>query len=375
MRRNFIEETGNLLMKQMPPSRKVQRKKRKAVRFLKIFMTMTLLALLAFTCLGVYVYFKVSSVASESTVDLERGDKSEKRIEAVDPSKDNFSVLLLGDDSRPGEARARTDAMLVATFNKEDQSIILTSIPRDSRVEIVGRGHLDKINHAHAYGGIDMTIDTVEHLLDIPIDYYGIVRFQGLIDIVDALGGIEVEVPFDFEEKDTNNDWIQFQEGLHTLDGEEALAFARMRKHPQGGGDLGRGQRQQQVIEGIIKKAASFSSITRFDDVLDALGENIQMNFTFNNLVALHSYASSISEIETLQLQGTDLMLNGIYYYELDQGSLFEIQTRLKKHLEIDGHTNDGLDEVQPEPDMWNPNEQQQPVEQPNEESNEVFYN
>ncbi|MED4081957.1 LCP family protein [Halalkalibacterium halodurans] len=362
-------------MKQMPPSRKVQRKKRKAVRFLKIFMTMTLLAFLAFTCLGVYVYFKVSSVASESTVDLERGDKSEKRIEAVDPSKDNFSVLLLGDDSRPGEARARTDAMLVATFNKEDQSIILTSIPRDSRVEIVGRGHLDKINHAHAYGGIDMTIDTVEHLLDIPIDYYGIVRFQGLIDIVDALGGIEVEVPFDFEEKDTNNDWIQFQEGLHTLDGEEALAFARMRKHPQGGGDLGRGQRQQQVIEGIIKKAASFSSITRFDDVLDALGENIQMNFTFNNLVALHSYASSISEIETLQLQGTDLMLNGIYYYELDQGSLFEIQTRLKKHLEIDGHTNDGLDEVQPEPDMWNPNEQQQPVEQPNEESNEVFYN
>ncbi|WP_368503241.1 LCP family protein [Alkalihalophilus sp. As8PL] len=323
----------------MHNSRLKYRKKRRSRRILKAFLGIGLIAFFLFGAGVAYFIYQLSSVTASNEVELARGDKSEKRIEAVNPSKDNFSVLLLGDDSRPGETRARTDAMMVATFNKDDSSIFLTSIPRDSRVEIVGRGTLDKINHAHAFGGLDMTVDTVENLLDIPIDYYGIVKFEGLVQVVDALGGIQVDSPFafDFKESSTNLD-VSFVEGPQTINGDQALAYTRLRKHPQANGDIGRGQRQQQVIEGIIKKSASFSSITRFDDVFQAIGDNLQTNLTFSNILALHSYAGSIDNIETLQLQGSDMRLDGIYYYDLDPYALTDVQIRLKQHLEIDGY-------------------------------------
>ncbi|UOE93817.1 LCP family protein [Alkalihalobacillus sp. LMS39] len=304
--------------------------------FLKVLL---LIGMFLFVTVGgttAYFVWKLDNVATGSQQELERGDKSEKRTEAVNPSKDNISILLLGEDARPGETRARTDAIVVATFNKTEGSVVLTSIPRDSRVEIVGRDRLDKINHAHAYGGVDMTINTVEQFLDIPIDYFVKLNFQSFVSVVDALGGIEVEVPFTFEEKDTNNKWITLHEGAQTFNGEEALAYTRMRKHPQGGGDVGRGQRQQQVIEAMIHKAASLSSITRFDDVIDAVGENLQMNLSFGNIIALHTYAASLNNIEMLQIEGDNLMLDGIYYYEPKQESLEEIQKRLREHLQLD---------------------------------------
>lgn len=179
---------------------KKEEKKGSLRKVLKAFLVLCVISLLTFGGFAGYLAWKLSNVTADEQP-LQRGDKSERRTEAVNPSKDNFSVLLLGDDARPGEKGARTDAMLVATFNKDKNSIILTSIPRDMRVELIGRGTLDKINHAHAYGGLDMSIDTVEHFLDIPIDYYGWVNFEGLIEVVDALGGIEVDVQLDFEEK------------------------------------------------------------------------------------------------------------------------------------------------------------------------------
>lgn len=120
------------------------------------------------------------------------------------------------------------------------------------------------------------------------------------------------------------------------MDGEEALAYSRMRKHPQGGGDRGRGQRQQQVIEGIIKKAASFSSITKFDDVLDAIGDNLNTNLSFPNMLALHGYATSLNEIETIQLEGEDTRIDGVYYMLPNEENLLEVQSELKQHLDLE---------------------------------------
>nr|WP_064504116.1 LCP family protein [Alkalihalobacillus trypoxylicola] len=320
---------------------RVRKKKKSGKRkVLKLFLTFFVIALLAVGATIAYSVHQLSSAVTSATEpELQRGIKSEKRTEAVNPSKDNFSVLLLGDDSRPGETRARTDAMLVATFNKDDQSIILTSIPRDSYVDIPGKG-LDKINHAHARGGLDLTIDTVENFLDIPIDYYGYVKFDGLVQVVDALGGVNVDVPFDFtfNESSTESYNLQFTEGRQRLNGKEALAFARMRKDDPLG-DIGRGQRQQQVIEGIIKEAASFSTIFNFEDLVNAVDDNIRTNFSFPNLVALHSYAGSLNEIEKLQVEGENSRINGIYYLQIKEDYLNHLQTRLKQHLELDGHS------------------------------------
>lgn len=283
-----------------------------------------------------YLLFKSSNLASETYSGLNRGDKSDLREEPVDVGKDNFSLLILGDDARPGENFARTDAMLLATFNKKERSILFTSIPRDSYVEIAGKGNMDKINHANAFGGIDMAVNTVENFLDIPIDYYAIAKFQGLIDVIDALGGIEIDVvyTFDFTE---GGETLHFEEGPSLLNGEEALAYSRERKSPNSGGDLGRGQRQQQVLEGIFHKAASFSSIQNFNELFNSLGENLKTDLTFGNMLSLHQYASSISSLDKQQLQGEPFRgKDGISYLRIDESSLNDIKHSLAKHLEFD---------------------------------------
>ncbi|MCM2676264.1 LCP family glycopolymer transferase [Alkalicoccobacillus plakortidis] len=311
---------------------RVQRKKRRWVRITGLVLLFTVLLI----CSGAgYLYVKANQVATESYSELDRGEKSELRTEPVNVGKDNFSVLIMGDDARPGEEHARSDAMLVATFNREKKSIILTSIPRDSYVEIVGKGKSDKITHANAFGGVDMAVDTVENLLQIPIDHYAIAKFDGLKDIVDSLGGIDVDVAFtfDFTEKGKT---LHFTEGPSHLNGEEALAYSRERKNPKAGGDFGRGQRQQQVIESIINDAASISSIQNYDKLFESLGGNLRTDLSFANILSLHGYATSLEKVETVQLSGEPFRgSDGISYVRVDEDSLQTIRAMLKEHLDL----------------------------------------
>lgn len=119
---------------------------------------------------------------------------------------------------------------MVATFNPSDQTMKLLSIPRDTRVKIGDLGYKDKINHSYSEGGKELTIETVEGFLDIPIDYFVTVNFDGFISIVDLLGGVTVDVPFDFNDINAKWERFYFTEGEMELDGEEALVYARMRK-------------------------------------------------------------------------------------------------------------------------------------------------
>ena len=123
---------------------------------------------------------------------------SEKRIEEVTfKKKEPFSVLILGVDERKGD-RGRSDTMIVLTVNPNQNSIKMLSIPRDTRTEIVGHGTEDKINHAYAFGGIEMSMATVEDFLNIPIDYYLQINMEGFKDIVDSVGGVTVNNDLDF---------------------------------------------------------------------------------------------------------------------------------------------------------------------------------
>lgn len=316
---------------------RVERRKKRTRKIFRIFMTIGIASFLLFGGAIVYTLMKLQDVSSATQQELARGEKSEKREEVVTPSQDNISILFLGVDDRDGDLRGRTDAMLLATFNRELGTIKLLNIPRDSLVEIPGRRNPDKINHAHAFGGVDLTIETVENLFNIPVDYYVKVNFIAFIEIVDALGGIEVDVPFTFTEMDSKDrpNAITIHEGRQTLNGEEALAFARMRKKDPRG-DLGRGERQQEVIKAIIRKGASLSSITSYDDVLKSIEKHVSTNMTFKNAIALHSYAGSLNEIESLSLEGKNIRRNGISYYELDPESVETISQTFREHLELD---------------------------------------
>ncbi|MCD8503274.1 MAG: LCP family protein [Bacillaceae bacterium] len=246
-----------------------------------------------------------------------------------------MSILFLGLDSREGDLTGRTDAMVLATFNPSDKSIKMLNIPRDSMVEIPGRVRPDKINHAHAFGGLDLTINTVENLLDIPVDYFVSLNFDAFMEIIDALGGITIYSDRTFTERDNGTyGTITIHQGEQRLNGQEALAYVRMRKSDPRG-DLGRGDRQKEVIEAIVDEAASFSSITRFNPIMDSLGSNIKTNLSFSHMISMHTYASQLNNVESLSFEGDNHTENGIYYYKLREESVLEISNILKMHLNM----------------------------------------
>ncbi len=283
---------------------------------------------------GGYLTLKLVNATDQSVEQLKRGNKSELREETVNVKDDNFSVLFIGIDAREGDKVSRSDALILATFNKKDKSVKMVSIPRDSYVEVPGRG-MDKINHAHAFGGVDLAVQSVENLFQVPVDHYVRLDFRAFIEIVDTLGGVEVEVPktFSVQDSDDNEDAITLYEGNQELDGEEALAFVRMRKQDPTG-DIGRGERQKQIIKAIIEKGTSLSSITKYGKVIDNLEENIQMDLSFGEIAALHNYAGSINDIKSLQLSGSNSN-NGTFYYMLDEKSVDSISNELRSHLDM----------------------------------------
>jgi polyisoprenyl-teichoic acid--peptidoglycan teichoic acid transferase len=264
-----------------------------------------------------------------------------KRKAKVNPELDNISILLIGvDESKTrnkkfGEA-IRSDALMVATLNQKDKSIKLLSIPRDSYVHIPGRKKNDKINHAHAFGGTKLAIETVQELLDIPIDYYVKMNFYAFIDIVDALGGIKVKVPYEISEQDSEDrpDAIHLEPGLQTLNGEETLALARTRHKDS---DYMRGKRQQEILKALILKAISLESFSKHGKVIEAIGDNMTTNMSFNDMKSLIDYGLANPElsIETMNLKGEDAYINRTYYYKLNDESLDEVQAKLKQHLNL----------------------------------------
>lgn len=314
---------------------RIQRRRQRKGQIVKGIMTFLFTCFLIFGGAFAYFAYKITNVTSTSPT-LDRGDTSELREKPVNPGKDNISILFLGVDDRDGDLVGRTDALILATFNKKEGSVKMTSIPRDSLVEIPGRVNKDKINHAHALGGLDLAIDTVENLFEIPVDYYVKLNFVAFIEIIDALGGVEIDVPFTFSEMDSHDrmNAITLYQGLHTLNGEEALAYSRMRmKDPRG--DIGRGERQQEVIKAIINKATSISSITSYGSVLDSLENHLSTNLGFSNMVSLHSYASSLNDVQSVSLEGDHTSIRGVYYYALSEESVKDLSRQFKEHLQL----------------------------------------
>lgn len=305
---------------------------------IKIALLVTLTAFISLVAYGVVLQNKLSDAADLAYEELEDRKKSLLREEAVEPLKDNVSILFIGVDEselrNQGDSNSRSDALLVATLNNKEKSVKLVSIPRDSYVYVPDRGRNDKITHAHAFGGTRGTIDTVEGALDIPIDYYVKMNFNAFIEVVDALGGIDVEVPYDYTELDENDQrTIQLEKGMQHLDGKHALALARTRKLDS---DIERGKRQQMILQAMLKESTSLKSITKYGDVIDAVGDNMKTNMTFNEMKSFLAYVKGgIPDVEMINLIGKDDKSTGIYYWKLDEEHLEEVKFELQTHLEV----------------------------------------
>ncbi|QHA93690.1 LytR family transcriptional regulator [Bacillus sp. N1-1] len=276
-----------------------------------------------------YLYDSVKDTASEIHEPISR-ETSTLRTEKVETKeKDPISILLMGVDEREND-QGRSDTMIMITVNPNDNSMMMFNIPRDTRTEIVGRGTVEKMNHAYAYGGVEMAMDTVENFLDVPIDYYFKVNMEAFEDVVSALNGVTVDNPFAFD-----YGGYTFPEGEVSLNADEALAFSRMRyEDPKG--DLGRNDRQREIIKAIIDKGANVGSINKIDDLLEAVGSNVKTNMTFNEMNDIFkNYKGARNNMETFEIDGSGEMIDGLWYYIVSDQEKQSITQKLKEHLEL----------------------------------------
>ncbi|WP_175640256.1 polyisoprenyl-teichoic acid--peptidoglycan teichoic acid transferase TagU [Metabacillus schmidteae] len=309
------------------------RERKKKKKWLWITLSVIGLLVLGTGGYAYYLYKSAADTVASIQEDLDR-DKSEKRTEkVVFEEKDPISILLMGVDERKGD-RGRSDSLILMTVNPHTNTTQMVSIPRDTRTEIVGKGKQDKINHAYAFGGTEMAINTVEHFLDVPVDYFVKINMESFKDTVDAVGGVEVNNTLNF-----SYEGYDFTEGLTTLDGKKALAYTRMR-YDDPRGDFGRQERQRQVIEAVIKKGANVSSITKFGDMFGVVRDNVKTNLTFDEMWDIQAnYKAASQNLEQFQVKGTGDKINGIYYYIVPEEERLALSNQLKEHLEISKNT------------------------------------
>lgn len=300
----------------------------KKVKKLKWLWISLLIVFLLVVIGGIYLFTIYSAV--KSTVDK----KSHEPIEAIDTevtkkkveSKESLNILLLGVDERTGD-RGRSDTMIVMTLDPTNSRMQMISIPRDSRTEIIGKGIVDKINHAYAFGGSEMSVNTVENFLNIDLDYYVRINMEGLEQLIDAVDGIIVNNELEFSQ-----DGRTFAKGENTLNGKEALSYVRMRKQdPEG--DVGRNERQRQVIQGVLEKGASLTSITKMHKFIDILGGNMVTNIKFAEMQDLVSnYKNVRSNTSTYQMTGDGKMIDNIWYLMVPEAEIEKTNTMIQEY-------------------------------------------
>lgn len=312
-----------------------QRQKQKKKKKKRILIVLVIL-LLGIAGYGTHMVMSVRSTVKDVHVSLNR-DKSDKRTEEVSLKKLNpVSILVMGVDERAGD-RGRSDTMIVVTLNPKNNKMQMFNIPRDTRTEIIGKGKQDKINHAYAFGGPEMSIKTVENFLDVPIDYFISVNMEALSGVVDALDGITVNNPITWVETGGyyEKKGFVYKQGEINLDGPQTLGFVRMRyQDPQG--DFGRQVREQLVLNAIMDKAANISSVTKIQDLLDVVGQNIKTNMTLNDMINLQkNYADTRKNQEKFNINGTGGNVDGIYYYNVPEEERQAVSNKIKEQLEI----------------------------------------
>ncbi|KHD84637.1 LCP family protein [Heyndrickxia ginsengihumi] len=279
-----------------------------------------------------YLYHSAKETADKMHESVNLG-KSHTTPKLNSKNAPPISILLLGVDQRKNDV-GRSDTIIFITLNPKTEKMQMVSIPRDTRTEIAGRGTMNKINAAYAYGGTKMAIQTVENFTNVPVNYYIRVNMQALSALVDAVGGITVNNKLDWYDEGYYKKGYHYHKGELHLNGKQALGYVRMR-HLDPNGDFGRNQRQRQVIEAIIKKAASIKSVTRFNEIFNALGDNVKTNLTFDDMMKIQSnYRGASKNVEQYEVQGTSEKINGIYYLSVPDSERSKVTNMLKSNLQ-----------------------------------------
>lgn len=235
----------------------------------------------------------------------EEGLISKKPVDINKP----FTILFMGIDStadKLGNANSTNgDSIMIVTFNPKTMNMTMLSVPRDSYVYVTCRRSENKINSASS---TKCLIDTIQELFDIKIDYYFKINFRGLVKLVDKVGGIEVDVPYDVCEQDSKRRWgkytIYVDKGKRKINGEQALALSRNRKVDNvrcsgkyligNRSDFTRGANQQLVVMGIIDKLKTYTNISNFQGLLKTISDNMDTNMSQDTIFSYYDLFKEI---------------------------------------------------------------------------------
>lgn len=265
-------------------------------------------------CLG----FWMAQAAMDPLIPPEKAEEGNKPAYS---SEDVLNILLLGIDQRENEP-ARADTIILASLHLEDKEIRLLSIPRDTRMKLADKGTVTKVNHAHAFGGVELTVKTVEQFLDIPVHYYVETNFQGFSKIIDALGGITLNVEQRMYKPEEN---IDLQAGLQKLNGYDALAYVRWRD--DGRADIGRIERQQKFFKAVMDQALQFSTIWKIPELLEEVNQQVKTDLNLQKMLAIANKFKDLKNVkmETATVPGTPDTIDGVSYWVADQKGLTKI--------------------------------------------------
>ena len=299
-------------------------------------------SLLAVTTIGIGAYGL--TILNQSTNTLSKTYKGIGDENNVIAENKPMTILLMGVDTGSGSREdqwvGNSDTMILVTVNPQTRETTIMSLERDILTNITQDGETfqAKLNAAYAQGGAELAIETIQDLMNIHIDRYAMINMKGLVQLVDKVGGITVNNPFDFDISIEENEpeyTAKIPPGRQEIDGEQALVYSRMRyQDPEG--DYGRQKRQREVIEKIIKKVLTLDGLSNYQGIIEAVSDNMQTNISLDtdSLMQLMGYRDALKNIRMEQLKGEDATLaDGGSYQIVDAKHLLKMQNILRKSL------------------------------------------
>lgn len=232
--------------------------------------------------------------------------------------------LLAGTDQNYGDSdgMTRSDTLMLIKLNSKSGDVDILSIPRDTRVPVNGRK--DKINHASAYGGLELTMKTIRDWLDVDLDYYFNINFESVENIVNVIGGVEIEVP------EVMADFVGVEPGVRRLDGAQALKYVRFRKGYTTG-DIGRVEAQQKFMKALIAELKKTKNILKLPVIVSILEEQSSTNISYFNFIskALGIPNFLKGDMNTHMIPGEGGYIDGISYYLYYKNQTKELRDQL----------------------------------------------
>lgn len=240
-------------------------------------------------------------------------------IAPLGPEK-RINVLLLGIDARQGETMARTDSMILASYDPKTKQVSLLSIPRDTRVAIPGHG-MDKINSASVYGGPELSMKVVSSLLGVQVKNYVLTNFSGFEDIVDTLGGVTLDVEqnmYHEDETDGGVYQISLSKGTQRLNGDKALQYVRYRDYVLG--DIDRTKHQQKFLMALGKEMLQPSTIAKLPKLIPEINKYVKTNMGVSDMVKMASAMRNSENYNMVAqtLPGRPIEIDGGSYWGVD---------------------------------------------------------